>query len=231
LEALELMGCAVYYSPFNAPLGIPYSAECSLLGAKARSYTDIAEAARVGAKGLSGLLGFRVELEGLAGWEYVGRMFNLYKYKMSLGGLGGEVRVVEASGWILGVYAAFGSPRAGQARRGLLGYPLIAWGRTERPVLLKSRWSEVIGQTFIEKPPLYSVEGPVESRGEWRLTVEGLVEKPLRQALEELASLGPLEVEGDLHCVTGWSVTRRMRATPSGAYSIRLSRGPGRGGL
>ncbi len=54
----------------------------------------------------------------------------------------------------------------------------------------------------------YSVTGaiPAWDRRSWRLTVDGLVGRPLALGLDELAALPPAEVRADFHCVTGWSV-------------------------
>lgn len=40
----------------------------------------------------------------------------------------------------------------------------------------------------------------------WRLTVDGLVDEPLRLTYDELRELPRVEQVSDFHCVTGWSV-------------------------
>ena len=55
----------------------------------------------------------------------------------------------------------------------------------------------------------YSVTGSIPSwdRAAWRLTVDGLVERPLALALDELRTVGLQTVTADFHCVSGWSVS------------------------
>ena len=49
--------------------------------------------------------------------------------------------------------------------------------------------------------------GPVPKFDEasWDLKVYGLVEEPLRLSYAELKALGPVKVQADMHCVTGWT--------------------------
>lgn len=48
---------------------------------------------------------------------------------------------------------------------------------------------------------------PVFSPESWRLTVGGLVDRPLSLSCDELRALPRSEQVSDFHCVTGWSVT------------------------
>jgi DMSO/TMAO reductase YedYZ molybdopterin-dependent catalytic subunit len=49
--------------------------------------------------------------------------------------------------------------------------------------------------------------GPIPSfdEAEWRFEVSGLVDNPFTLTYAELKALGPVDVEADMHCVTGWS--------------------------
>src|SRR5215208_6208202 len=86
------------------------------------------------------------------------------------------------------------------------GLTSLAWGR---PV-----WSRVSGA--FEGVPLAPQSGwriytvaatmPTFDRAQWRLDVDGLVDRPLRLTYDDLRGL-PRTVEvRDFHCVTGWSV-------------------------
>ncbi len=56
---------------------------------------------------------------------------------------------------------------------------------------------------------IYSVTSiPHVDRSTWRLTVDGLVEQPLKLTYDDVRSLPRAEQVSDFHCVTGWSVTR-----------------------
>ena len=55
----------------------------------------------------------------------------------------------------------------------------------------------------------YSVTGsiPAWDRGSWRLSVDGLVDRPLSLGVDELRAIGLQTVTADFHCVSGWSVS------------------------
>lgn len=55
----------------------------------------------------------------------------------------------------------------------------------------------------------YSVTGsiPQWNPGTWRLVVDGLVDRPLALARDEVAATRLAGVTADFHCVTGWSVS------------------------
>lgn len=55
---------------------------------------------------------------------------------------------------------------------------------------------------------IYSVVGflPERSRAAYRLTVDGLVERPLRLSYQDLGDLGLVRIVRDFQCVTGWRV-------------------------
>ena len=55
---------------------------------------------------------------------------------------------------------------------------------------------------------IYSVTSiPKFDRSTWRLTIDGLVERPLRLSYDDLRALPRAEQVTDFHCVTGWSVS------------------------
>ena len=63
------------------------------------------------------------------------------------------------------------------------------------------------GQVYIDIPIVYAVLGvPRVDIANWKLTVDGLVERPLELSLADLYELGVASVLVDFHCVTGWSV-------------------------
>jgi DMSO/TMAO reductase YedYZ molybdopterin-dependent catalytic subunit len=55
---------------------------------------------------------------------------------------------------------------------------------------------------------IYAVDYPYPTfdRASWRLTVDGLVEKPLSLSYDDVLAQPPVEHVADFHCVTGWSV-------------------------
>jgi len=62
------------------------------------------------------------------------------------------------------------------------------------------------GQRLVKTWPVLHF-GPIQTfdEAEWRFEVGGLVEHPFTLTYAELKALGPVEVEADMHCVTGWS--------------------------
>jgi DMSO/TMAO reductase YedYZ molybdopterin-dependent catalytic subunit len=62
------------------------------------------------------------------------------------------------------------------------------------------------GQYLTERFPVLHVgDVPTYSPGEWNLTVNGLVDKPLTLTFEELTALPSVTLTTDIHCVTKWS--------------------------
>jgi DMSO/TMAO reductase YedYZ molybdopterin-dependent catalytic subunit len=62
------------------------------------------------------------------------------------------------------------------------------------------------GQRLVKTwPVLHYGPIPVSDSTDWDLEVSGLVENPFTLTYEELKSLGPQDVQADMHCVTGWS--------------------------
>jgi len=56
---------------------------------------------------------------------------------------------------------------------------------------------------------IYSVTSiPRVHRSTWRLTIDGLVERPLELSYSDIRALPRAEQVTDFHCVTGWSVSR-----------------------
>ena len=62
------------------------------------------------------------------------------------------------------------------------------------------------GQRLVKTWPVLHF-GPIPDFEEstWNLEVNGLVDNPLSLTYAELKELGPVDVEADMHCVTGWS--------------------------
>lgn len=92
------------------------------------------------------------------------------------------------------------------------------------------------GQRLVKTwPVLHFGPIPVFDEAEWRFEVRGLVENPLTLTYAELKALGPMNVEADMHCVTGWStldntwtgvpfrvIVERAGVKPEAAWVIAL---------
>jgi DMSO/TMAO reductase YedYZ molybdopterin-dependent catalytic subunit len=62
------------------------------------------------------------------------------------------------------------------------------------------------GQRKVPNWPVLDLgDQPKIDRSEWRLEVEGLVERPLVITFDELLAFPQVEEESDFHCVTTWS--------------------------
>ncbi len=74
------------------------------------------------------------------------------------------------------------------------------------------------GQTATRKFPVVGeLEPPPEALdlGSWRLTVDGLVERPLTFTHAEILALPQRELVADIHCVTSWShLGMRLQGVP-----------------
>ncbi len=62
------------------------------------------------------------------------------------------------------------------------------------------------GQRLVKTWPVLHF-GPIPDFDEstWTLEVNGLVDNPFTLTYSELKALGPVDVQADMHCVTGWS--------------------------
>lgn len=60
-------------------------------------------------------------------------------------------------------------------------------------------------QRLVDALPLLHLERDIPTASEWTLAVDGLVARPLRLSLKELATLPPAWRAIDFHCVWGWS--------------------------
>ena len=62
------------------------------------------------------------------------------------------------------------------------------------------------GQTLTNKWPVLHYGGvPVVRRERWTLTIDGLVERPVKLTYDQLMALPRVAVRCDIHCVTHWS--------------------------
>lgn len=62
------------------------------------------------------------------------------------------------------------------------------------------------GQRLVKTwPVLHFGPIPTFDEGAWRFEVSGLVDEPFSLTYAELKALGPVDVDADMHCVTGWS--------------------------
>ena len=79
-----------------------------------------------------------------------------------------------------------------------------------------------------ELPPVHLEPDIPEAGPDWTVTVDGLVERPLRLSLPQLAELGSTEVVMDHHCVWGWSRRScRFGGVPLGALLDHAGLRPG----
>ncbi len=63
-----------------------------------------------------------------------------------------------------------------------------------------------VGQRAVSKWPVLDLgDQPEISRADWRLQVDGLVERPLNLTWSEFLTLPQVDEESDFHCVTTWS--------------------------
>lgn len=107
-----------------------------------------------------------------------------------------------------------GRPLGRRAFLGLVGVGVsgLLWGDQAARLLSKS--TAVLPAPVRAAIPLgegwriYSVNPPFPrfARARWRLTIDGLVERPQRLTLDELLALPAARQVSDFHCVTGWSV-------------------------
>lgn len=77
---------------------------------------------------------------------------------------------------------------------------------------------------------IYAVDLPYPTfdPGTWRLTVDGLVDRPQSWSIDDLRGLGVVEQTSDFHCVTGWSVLgARWRGLPLRPLLERAGLQPG----
>ena len=208
LGSLDVEGCLVRYNPPTVKLGLGYVFECTVEG----SVSNVGDVERLAGEALSALsavVGPGLEPAGGVGWEYIGRMFNLYSYKLSVGGVeAGVLRVVEVGGAPLGVFGAL-RPGLESLLPGLEGVWLageVEYGRPLKgPVYLREAHDEAAGQGW-GRFVVYAVEGlpPGPPRG-LKLRVTGAVRRETAYSLEWLRRAASSIVR-DFHCVTGWSV-------------------------
>ncbi len=97
-----------------------------------------------------------------------------------------------------------------------LGAAGIVWGakvqsgmeRLLRPITLNDRTGLTAFLPTSGRFRIYSITGslPSESEAEYRLTVDGLVDKPTTFTLADLRALPQTDLVRDFQCVTGWRV-------------------------
>ena len=97
-----------------------------------------------------------------------------------------------------------------------LGAAGIVWGakvqsgmeRLLRPITLNDRTGLTAFLPTSGRFRIYSVTGslPSESEAEYRLTIDGLVDKPTTLTLADLRALPQTDLVRDFQCVTGWRV-------------------------
>jgi DMSO/TMAO reductase YedYZ molybdopterin-dependent catalytic subunit len=96
-----------------------------------------------------------------------------------------------------------------------LGAAGVVWGskaaelleRLVAPVAVKDG-SGLLGLFPVGRFRIYSVAGflPRRSEAEYRLSIRGLVERPLELTVADLKAMAPTRLTADFQCVTGWRV-------------------------
>src|SRR5689334_14608066 len=107
-----------------------------------------------------------------------------------------------------------GRPLGRRAFLGVVGVGLSAlvWG--DQAARLLSRSTAALPSAVRAALPvgegwrIYAVNPPYPTfdPATWRLTIDGLVERPQRLSHAELLALPAAQQVSDFHCVTGWSV-------------------------
>jgi len=107
-----------------------------------------------------------------------------------------------------------GRPIGRRAFIGLMGAGLssLAWGG--QALQAASNASSVLPSAVRAAIPvggqwrIYAVNPPLPrfDTATWQLSIEGLVEQPVRLDIRRLRALSPVTQTSDFHCVTGWSV-------------------------
>ena len=115
------------------------------------------------------------------------------------------------------------SRRAFLAAAGLAVVGAVAWGAAGALDLAMGAPRRFTGSRFlpaggIPPPTTFYGEGtPNVDPASWRLSVRGLVERPLVLDLSGLAALGTVDRDVTLDCTSGWAMTTRWRGTPLAA--------------
>lgn len=91
------------------------------------------------------------------------------------------------------------------------GVSSLAWATRASNVFspLTSQFSQAIGNLLpVGGWRIYTISGsmPVFDASEWRLQIQGLVERPVELSYEQLLRLPRAEQTSTFHCVTGWTV-------------------------
>ena len=96
------------------------------------------------------------------------------------------------------------------------GAAVLAWTRYWRKLTADALRSEMMkaeaerlppGQHWVDNLIEYTAgKRPEIAEDAWELTIDGLVENPLRFSLKEFRALPHREITEDFHCVTTWSV-------------------------
>ncbi len=110
----------------------------------------------------------------------------------------------EAAGPPIGRRAFIGIVGAGLTSLAWGGAAFDLFGKATKAVPESVRGAVPFGQgwrIYAVNPPF-----PVFDRATWRLTIDGLVERPVSLSYDDLLALPQAKQVSDFHCVTGWSV-------------------------
>ncbi len=214
----NILGCRMRYN--RIALGethTPFSLECSVSW-NVSSIEDINNALQSTLSILSSWLHIGFRPAEPPRWEYLGRRFNLYVYKIeSSRGVGGETRIVESGSKLLCIAGVFSKYIEEH-----LDSSLLEEFREKRVI----EYGDNISDTyFLRRPPagetiesqkripsfvVYAAEGIQDvDPSTWRLRIRGEVAEEKEYSLDELYSMAEDLGSADFHCVTGWSVSSK----------------------
>ncbi len=214
----EVLGCRIRYNETTlGKTSTPYSLECTISWV-VDSVSDINRALNETLFMLNKWLSLELKPIELPRWEYLGRRFNLYVYKVGNGkNLSGEIRLVETGSNLLCIAGVF-SRQLGR----YLGESLLGELKLKKTI----EYGYNISIFFLERPPsvelesqkpipnfiVYTAEGGQEQdvgSTVWTLKISGEVQVEKEYSIEQLSELAEDYGPADFHCVTGWSVLRR----------------------
>ncbi len=211
---MEIQGCKAYYNKELKDLDIPIVFECGG-SIKINDFNDIKNVAFNTIKSLNELFDYNFELGDYIEKEFIGRSFNLHKFKIN--NYDGILRIVERKGYFLNssgvMFSSILNKFNEKISNDLINGKILEIGEKMKPIFLdKACSSEIpVGQKEIPKFVIYIAENYIPSVdiNNYKLSVKGNVIKEVELSYNELEEISRDIGEKDFHCVTGWSVKGR----------------------
>ncbi|WP_292319452.1 molybdopterin-dependent oxidoreductase [Caldisphaera sp.] len=209
---MEISGCKSYYNNLLEGLNIPIVFECGG-SIKIKDFNDIKSIALESIKELNELFGYNFKLGSYIEKEFIGRSFNLHKFKINE--FDGILRIVERNGYFLNtsgvMFSSILSKLDENIKNELIKGKVLEKGEKMEPIFLDkncSTFEKPIGQKEIPKFVIYVAEEeiPKVELNKYRLSIKGDVVKEVELTYSQLEELSRDIGEKDFHCVTGWSV-------------------------